>query len=163
MKRSIKLTNRIDIDKNNIILEGEKVSISDDLFYPVITKINLINENNFPQESNIFIRFQQDRQTRTFDCGTIANPITSLPADSFADFITDKIDIKATFNVQDSSTLKILGSNKGFKYIFIEADDGVFNDSISQVAMSPFMVQTQAQKCEISDLIKLKRRKNLLQ
>ena len=79
MKKSIKLTNRKDIDKNNIILEGEKVSISDDLFYPVITKINLINENNFPEESNIFIRFQQDRQTRTFDCGTIANPITSLP------------------------------------------------------------------------------------
>lgn len=138
MKKSIKLTNRKDIDKNNIILEGEKVSISDDLFYPVITKINLINENNFPEESNIFIRFQQDRQTRTFDCGTISNPITSLPADSFADFITDKIDIKATFNVQDSSTLKILGSNKGFKYIFIEADDGDFNDSIPQVAMSPF-------------------------
>ena len=42
MKKSIKLTNRKDIDKNNIILEGEKVSISDDLFYPVITKINLI-------------------------------------------------------------------------------------------------------------------------
>ena len=39
----------------------------------------------------------------------------NLMAEQITDFIADKIDIKATFNVQDKSTTKILGSNKGFK------------------------------------------------
>jgi hypothetical protein len=138
MKRSIKLTKRIDIDKNNIILEGEQVEVGEGLFYPVINKIEFINENKFPSDARVFIRFRQNRNTRTFECGTVGNLIQSLPTDSFTDFIADKIDIKATFNVQDKSTTKILGSNKGFKYVFFEGYDGDSNSSVYQVAVSPF-------------------------
>tara|TARA_B100000780_G_C21076323_1_gene433277 strand:+ start:357 stop:1187 length:831 start_codon:yes stop_codon:yes gene_type:complete len=141
MKRSIKLTKRIDIDKNNIILEGDRVEAGDGLFYPVINKIDLINENDFPSDAKVFIRFKQNRNTRTFDCGTVGNITPHLSADSFADFIADKIDIRATFNVQEATTTKILGSNKGFKYVFLEGDDSDLNSSISQIAMSPFSIQ----------------------
>ena len=141
MKRSIKLTKRIDIDKNNIILEGERIETGDGLFYPVINKIDFINQNNFPSDSKVFIRFKQNRNTRTFDCGTLGNIIPSLSNDSFADFIAEKIDIRATFNIQDASTTKILGSNKGFKYVFFDGDNNDLNSSISQMPMSPFSIQ----------------------
>ena len=132
MKVSIKLTKRVDIDKNNILLRAEKVFIDDKYFYPRITNISFNNENNFNEDSLVFIRFKLHENTKTVDCGSIRNLTRDFKKDLFSDFLSIDTKFKFTFHIQDKDSNKIIGSNKGFAYVQFDDDGG--DDDISSKA-----------------------------
>jgi len=117
MLTTIKLTNRIDIDKNNIQVICSKVKLEDGIYFPKVDDISYSFDHVFPVESRILIRFKLNHHTKTLDCGTLEN-IQIPPVDALSDMIAYDMDLRCVFCVVDPISNKILGSNKLFKYIF---------------------------------------------
>ena len=117
MLTTIKLTNRIDIDKNNIQVICKKVELEDGIYFPIVEDISYSFEHAFPAESRILIRFKLNHHTKTVDCGTLEN-ILVPPVEALSDMMAYDMDLRCVFCVTDPVTNKILGSNKGFKYLF---------------------------------------------
>lgn len=127
MLTTIKLTNRIDIDKNKVQIVCSKIELENGMFIPKVESISYSFDDTFPSESKILIRFKLNHFSRTIDCGTLED--ISIPSsDALSDMMTYEMDLKCIFCVADPLTNKILASTKGFKHIF-HADSGTDNES----------------------------------
>ena len=137
MLTSIKLTKRIDIDKNDVQIVGSKVPLENGLCFPKIERLSLSLEHDFPPESEILLRFKVNHHARTLNFGTIGNII--IPGvDALGDMITYEMDLKFVLCVADPQTGKLLGSTKGWKYVFY--DESGDDSEQGQSSLSPISI-----------------------
>ena len=149
MKITLKTTGRKDLAQKYVDIVVDKVSVTSEITYPKIQKINIARAlNGLKDDDQITLRIKQNKLLQSLDCGNLSN--ISLPSSTALKNFTD-VDVGLSISVWISDPTNnslVKASSKPTKYHFKDIEENDTPIVFSSRSTDPFLWELELDRSE---------------